>query len=50
MSDIFFEEIQGSDEKSVHIFFKVLTGLFLAALVFNLIIQKTEIDQDNYYR
>ncbi len=39
-TEILFEEIQGSDRKSIRNFFKVTAGIFAVALILNLIMQK----------
>jgi hypothetical protein len=40
---ILFEEVQGSENKSVQSFFKITAGLFAIAVVFNLVKQKAVI-------
>ncbi|HKZ65505.1 MAG TPA: hypothetical protein VJ111_04085 [Chitinophagaceae bacterium] len=39
-TDILFEEIQGTDRKNIRNFFKVTAGIFIIALILNLIIKK----------
>jgi len=39
-AEILFEEVQGSDRKKFRDFFKVTAGIFIIALILNLIIQK----------
>ncbi|MGZ8557983.1 MAG: hypothetical protein ACXWWC_06620 [Chitinophagaceae bacterium] len=44
-TDILFEEVQRSSKKLARDFFKIMTGLFMVALAFNLIWQKGYINQ-----
>lgn len=39
-----FEEVQGSDQAGLREFCKVTTGIFLTALIFNLVLQKGTIN------